>query len=85
MLERKKARKIPINVLLDKEKNQGKDSKLTFNVTYHAVFRHLKNQLKELHVILACHEDHQKVFTNVPIIGLKNYKNLKSHLVRASR
>ena len=43
-----RARKIPRNELLDKEKSQGNDSKLTFNVTYYPVFRHLKNQLKEL-------------------------------------
>ena len=45
--------------------------------------RHLKCRLKELHVILACHEDHEKVFPDVPIIGFKNIKNLKSHLVIA--
>ena len=76
--------KIPRNELLDKEKSQGNDSKLTFSVTYYPVFRHLKNQLKELlHVILACDEAHKKVFPEVPIIGFKNNKNLKSHLVRA--
>ena len=69
--------------MLNKEKSQGNDSKLTFNVTYYPVFRHLKNQLKELHVILACDEAHKKVFPEVPIIGFKNNKNLKSHLVRA--
>ena len=79
-----RARKIPRNELLDKEKSQGNDSKLTFNVTYYPVFRHLKNQLKELHVILACDEAHKKVFPEVPIIGFKNNKNLKSHLVRAA-
>ena len=42
-----------------------------------------KNQLKELHVILACDETHKKVFPELPIIGFKNNKNLKSHLVRA--
>ena len=78
-----RARKIPRNELLDKEKSQGNDSKLTFNVTYYPVFRHLKNQLKELHVILACDEAHKKVFPEVPIIGFKNNKNLESHLVRA--
>ena len=79
-----RARKIPRNELLDKEKSQGNDSKLTFNVTYYPVFRHLKNQLKELHVILACDEAHKKVFPEVPIFGFKNNKNLKSHLVRAT-
>ena len=70
--------------MLDKEKSQGNDSKLTFNVTYYPVFRHLRNQLKELHVILACDEAHKKVFPEVPIIGFKNNKNLKSHLVRVA-
>ena len=78
------ARKIPRNELLDKEKSQGNDSKLTFNVTYYSVFRHLKNQLKELHVILACDEAQKKLFPEIPIIGLKHNKNLKPHLVRAA-
>ena len=79
-----RARKISRNELLDKEKSQGNVSKLTFNVTYYPVFRHLKSPLKELHVILACDEDHKKVFPEVPIIGFKNNKNLKSHLVRVT-
>ena len=73
------ARKIKRNKLLDKEK-----SKITFNVTYYPVCRHQKSQLKELHVILACEEDHKKVFPKVPVIGFKNNKNLKSHLVKAA-
>ena len=74
-----RARKIPRNELLDKEKSQGNDSKLTFNVTYYPVFRHLKSQLKETHEILACDEAHKKVFPQVPIIDFKNNKTLKSH------
>ena len=79
-----RARKISRNELLDKEKSQGNVSKLKFNVTYYPVFKHLKSQLKELHVILAYDEDHKKVFPEVPIIGFKNNKNLKSHFVRAT-
>ena len=67
------------------EESQGNDSKLTFNVIYYSVFRYLKNQLKELLVILACNEAHKKVFPEVPIIGFKNNKNLKLHLVRTTR
>ena len=33
---------------------------------------------KKLHLILACNEDHEKVFPGEPIIGFKNSKNLKS-------
>ena len=36
--------KIPRNELLDEERSQGNDSKLTFNVMYYPVFRHLKSQ-----------------------------------------
>ena len=79
-----RVRKISRNELLDKEKSQSNDSKVTFYVTYYPVFRHLKSQLKELHVILACDEDHQKEFPEVPIIGFKKIMNLKSHLVRAA-
>ena len=78
------AKKIPRNQLLYKEKSQGNDSKLTFNVTYYPLFRYLKPQLKELLVILACDEDHKKVFPEVSIISFKNSKNLNSHLVRAA-
>ena len=51
---------------------------------YYPVFRHLKSQVKELDIIHSCDEYHKKVFAEVPIIGFKNNKNLKSHLVRAA-
>ena len=70
--------------MLDKEKSEGNGSKLKFNIMYYPVFRHLKSQSKELLVILACDEDHKKVFPEVPIIDFKSSKNLKSHLVRAA-
>ena len=79
-----RARKISRNELLDKEKSQGSVSKLKFNVTYYPVLRNVKSQLKELHVILACDEDHKKVFPEVLIIDFKNNKNLKTHLARAT-
>ena len=79
------AKKIARNELLDKEKSKENYSKLTFNVTYYPVFRHLKSQLKELYVILACDEDHKRrAFPEVPIIDFKNNKKLKSHLLRAA-
>ena len=62
------ARNIQRNELLDKGMSQGNDGKLTFNVTYYPEFRDLKNQLKELHVILACDEVHKKVFPEAPIM-----------------
>ena len=75
-----RARKISRNELLDNEKSAN--SILSFNVTYYPAFRHLKSQLEELHAILAYDEDHEKILPEVPIIGLKDNKNLNSHLVR---
>ena len=60
--------------MLDKEKSQGNDSKLTFNVMCYQAFRHLKSQLRQLNVILACDEDHKKVFSEVPVISFKNIR-----------
>ena len=34
--------------------------------------------------IFTCHEDHNNVFPEVPIIGFKKNKTLKSHLLRAT-
>ena len=69
-------RQIPWSELLDKKKSQGKDGKLTFNVTYCPMFRHLKSQL----VIMTI----KKVFSDVPVAVSKNNNNLKSHLLRAA-
>ena len=71
------------NTLLDKEKEQVKDLKITFNDTYYPVYRKLKSILKNLHAIQACNEEHQKLFPNVTITGFTNSKNLRELLVRA--
>ena len=34
-------------------------------------------------MILASDDGHKKVFSDVPMIGFKNNKNLKAHLVRS--
>ena len=59
--EKLRARKIPRNELLGKKKSKGNDRKAIFNITYKPVFRHQKSQLKELHVILVCDENDDKV------------------------
>ena len=43
----------------------------------------LKKLLAELHLLLTPDVAHKAVFTNVPIIGFKNDRSLKDHLVRA--
>lgn len=67
-----KARKVSRNTLLDKKKNKQKqDLKKAINVAYFPVNSDLINDLKELHVILACKKKHQKVLPNVLIIDFK--------------
>ena len=78
-----RARAIPRDALLDKVNNQEKQNKITFNITYHPVFRDVRRILEELYVIFAPDDGPKKVFPDVPMIGFKNNKNLKAHLVRS--
>ena len=77
-----RARAILRDALLDKVNNQEKQNKITFNIKYHLVFRDVRKILEELNVILASDDGHKKVFPEVPLIGFKNNKSLKAHLVR---
>ena len=79
-----KARKIPRNELLEKERNHPEENKLTFNITYYPAFQNTKTILEELQILLAPDKVHQKVFPNVPIVGFHNGKGFKDHLVRDS-
>ena len=79
-----KARKIPRNELLEMERNHPEENKLTFNITYYPVFENTKTILEELQILLAPDKEHQKAFPKVSIVGLRNRKCLKDHLVRAS-
>ena len=78
------ARAIPLVIaLLEKVNNQKKHNKITFNITYHPVFRDLRKILEELHVTLAFDDCYKKVFPEVPMIGFKINKNLSEHLMRS--
>ena len=79
-----KARKIPRNELLEKERNHPEENKLTFNITYYPGFPNTKTILEKLQILLAPDKEHQKVFPNVSIVGFRNGKSLKNHLVKAS-
>ena len=74
------ARSIPRDAPIS---NQEKQNKITFNITYHPVFRDVRKILEELHVILASDDGHKKVFPDVPMIGFKINKSLKAQLVRS--
>ena len=78
-----RARAIPRDTLLGKVNNQKNNNKITFNITYHPVFRNVKKILEEMHVILAPDDRHKEVFPDVPLIGFKNNKSLRDHLVRS--
>ena len=66
-----RARAIPRDALLEKVKNQEKQNKITFNITYHPVFRLVRKILEKLHMILASDDGHKKVFLDVSMIGFK--------------
>ena len=68
---------------MDSENTREEQNKVTFNLIYYLVFQNVKKILAELHLLLTPDVAHKAVFTNVPIIGFKNDKNLKDHLVRA--
>ena len=71
-------------MLEKEERSQPEENKLTFNITYYPTFLNIKTILEELQILLAPDKENQKVFPNVPIVGLCNGKSLKDHLVRAS-
>ena len=53
-------------------------------MTYYPVFKDVRKILNELHLLLTPDQAHKKVFSEVPIIGFKNAKSLKDHLVRTA-
>ena len=57
-----RTRAIPRDTLLGKVNNQKNNNKITFNITYHPVFRNVKKILEEMHVILAPDEGTRKYF-----------------------
>ena len=69
--------------LLEREKIETSEPKLTFSTTYYPVFQNIRNMLEELHWLLAPNKEHKKVFPNVPGIEFRNSKSFKGYLVRA--
>ena len=59
------------------------DDRVTFNATYYPVFKSIRNNLEELHILLAPDEQRRKVFTDISRIGFKNGKVLKNRLVKS--
>ena len=70
--------------LLEREKTETSEPKLTFNITYYPVFQNITNMLQELHLLLAPDKEQKKVLSNVLFVGFRNGKSLKDYLIRAS-
>ena len=66
--------------LLEKVKSESDHKKLTFNITYYPVFQNVRNIL---HILLTPNQEHEKVIQDIPVVGFRNGKSLKDHLVRA--
>ena len=78
-----RAREHSRNDLLEKEKQQMSEKKLTFNIPYYPAFQNVRSVMDELHILLTPNNEHKKVFPDVAIVGFQNGKRLKNYLVRA--
>ena len=78
-----RGRAICRDALLNRERTLQEKTQVTFNFIYYPVFKDVRKILKELHLLLTPDQAHKRVFSEVPIIGFKNAKSLKDHLVRA--
>ena len=57
-----RAREHSRNNLLEREKPQVSEQKLTFNVTYYPAFQNVRAIMEELHFLLTPNKEHKKVF-----------------------
>ena len=60
--------------LLNRERTVQEKTQVVFNLTYYSVFKDVREILKELHLLLTPDKAHEKVFSEVSIIGFKNAK-----------
>ena len=72
-----RAREYSRKDLLEREKAETSEPKLTLNITYYPVFQNIRNILQELHLLLAPDKKQKKVFSNVPVVGFYDGKSLK--------
>ena len=79
-----RAREHSRNDLLEREKQQMSEQKLTFNITYYPAFQNVKAIMKGLHILLTPNKENKKAVPNVSVIGFWNGKSFKDFLVRAT-
>ena len=70
-----RARNHSRNDLLEREKKQISEQKLTFNIIYYPPFQNVRAIMEELHILLTLNRKHKKLFFNVPVIGFQNGKS----------
>ena len=70
--------------LLEREKTEISEPKLTFNITYYLVFQNIRNTLQESHLLLVRYKEHNNLFPDVTVAGFCNAKSLKDYLVKAA-
>ena len=46
------------NDLVEREKQQMSEKKLTFNITYHPAFQNVRSIMEELHILLTPNKEH---------------------------
>ena len=51
---------------------------MTFSITYYPVFQNVSNILQELHILLTPYQEYKKVFQDIPVVGFRNGKSLRS-------
>ena len=64
------------NNLLEREKPQMPEQKLTFKITYYPAFQNIRS--------ITPNKERKKIIPNAPLIGFRNGKNLKDYLVRTT-
>ena len=52
------AREHSRNDLVEREKQQMSEKKLTFNITYHPAFQNVRSIMEELHILLTPNKEH---------------------------
>ena len=72
------ARKHSRKNLLEREKAETSELKLTFNITYYPVFENITHILQKLSLSLAPNKEHKKVFPNEAVVGFRNGRDLKT-------
>ena len=72
-----RAREYSRKDLLEIEKAETSDPRLTVNIAYYPVFQNIRNILQELHLLLAPDKEYKKVLPNVTVVGFCKGESLK--------